>query len=130
MARKRPKDPGHFTISTYSPFTHGYAHYDVLVVGGGSSAAEVALECWREGANVTVVMRNDKFHTKFWVEPDIENRITEGSITCYRNAHLSEILVVEGQAVTRDESLAPSSIGASISTCLPAHPCTPCRVEK
>lgn len=70
---------------------HYYADHDVLIIGGGSSAAEVALECWREGANVTVVMRSEKFHTKFWVEPDIENRISEGSIACYRNAHVKEI---------------------------------------
>ena len=70
---------------------HYYAQYDVLVIGGGSSAAEVALECWREGANVMVVMRSDKFHTKFWVEPDIENRIAEGSIECFRSAHVKEI---------------------------------------
>ena len=70
---------------------HYYAHHDILIVGGGSSAAEVALECWREGANVTVVMRSDKFHTKFWVEPDIENRIAEGSIVCFRSADVKEI---------------------------------------
>jgi len=70
---------------------HHYAGYDVLIVGGGSSAAEAALECWREGARVTLVMRSVKFHTKFWVEPDIENRIAEGSITCYRNARVTEI---------------------------------------
>ena len=70
---------------------HDCARNDVLIIGGGSSAAETALECWREGANVTVVMRSEKFHTKFWVEPDIENRIAEGSITCYRNATVTEI---------------------------------------
>lgn len=82
--------------------THDYAHHDVLVVGAGSSAAEVALECWREGARVTVVMRSEKFHTKFWVEPDIENRISEGSIACYRNARVTEIRPDE--AVIVDDS--------------------------
>ena len=70
---------------------HYYADHEILVIGGGSSAAEVALECWREGAKVTVVMRSEKFHTKFWVEPDIENRIAEGSITCYRSAEVKQI---------------------------------------
>jgi len=67
---------------------HFYAGYDVVVVGAGSSAVEVALELWRSGARVTVVMRADQFHTKYWLEPDIENRIAEGSIACYRNAEI------------------------------------------
>jgi len=70
---------------------HYYAHHRVLVIGGGSSAAEVALELWREHTEVTVVMRDDRFHTKFWVEPDIENRIKEGSIACYRSARVLSI---------------------------------------
>lgn len=65
---------------------HKYSDQDVVVLGAGSSAAEVALELWRADARVTVVMRSDRFHTKYWVEPDIENRIKEGSITCYREA--------------------------------------------
>ena len=40
---------------------------------------------------MTVAMRGDRFHTKYWIEPDIENRIKEGSITCHRNAELKEI---------------------------------------
>lgn len=77
--------------------THRYseAHYywdtDVAIIGAGSSAAETALELWRTGARVTVVMRGDRFHTKYWIEPDIENRIAEGSIACLRNAKISEI---------------------------------------
>lgn len=70
---------------------HFYAGHDVLVVGAGSSAVEVALELWREGANVTIAMRGDKFHTKYWLEPDIENRIKEGSIACYRDTTVKEI---------------------------------------
>jgi thioredoxin reductase (NADPH) len=70
---------------------HMYADHEVMIVGAGSSAAEVALELWRAGARVTVVMRGDRFHTKYWVEPDIENRIKEGSITCYRNAEVGEV---------------------------------------
>lgn len=71
---------------------HPYFQRKVLVVGGGSSAAEAALELYREGAEVTVVLRRSRFHTKYWIEPDIENRIAEGSIACYRNAELVEIL--------------------------------------
>ena len=70
---------------------HWYADHDVLVVGAGSSAAEIALELWRNGAHVTVAMRGGKFDTKYWIEPDIENRIAEGSIACYRNVEVAEI---------------------------------------
>lgn len=70
---------------------HYYADHDVMIIGAGSSAAEVALELYRSGANVTVLMRGDRFHTKYWVEPDIENRIKEGSITAYRNSEVAEI---------------------------------------
>lgn len=70
---------------------HYYADQNVLIIGAGSSAAEVALELWRYGARVTVAMRGDRFQTKYWIEPDIENRIKEGSIACYRNAEVVEI---------------------------------------
>jgi thioredoxin reductase (NADPH) len=70
---------------------HWYADHEVLVIGAGSSAAEVALELWRSGAFVTVSMRGDRFQTKYWIEPDIENRIKEGSIACYRNAEVVQI---------------------------------------
>ena len=71
--------------------SHWYSDHDVMVIGAGSSAAEIALELWRNGARVTVVMRGDRFSTKYWIEPDIENRIKEGSIACYRNAEPIEI---------------------------------------
>jgi thioredoxin reductase (NADPH) len=70
---------------------HYYADHEVIIIGAGSSAAEVALELWRAGSRVTVVMRSDRFHTKYWIEPDIENRIKEGAITAYRNAEVVEI---------------------------------------
>ncbi len=70
---------------------HYYSGHKVTVVGAGSSAAEIALELWREGAEVTVVMRSDSFHTKYWIEPDIENRIKEGSIACYRKSTVERI---------------------------------------
>jgi thioredoxin reductase (NADPH) len=70
---------------------HWYADHDVLVIGAGSSAAEIALELWRNGARVTVAMRGNRFETKYWIEPDIENRIAEGSIACYRDVAVKEI---------------------------------------
>ena len=71
--------------------THNYADHKVIVIGAGSSAAEIALELYRDHTDVTIVTRSETFHTKFWVEPDIENRIKEGSITCYRNAEVKSI---------------------------------------
>lgn len=71
--------------------SHYYAGHKVLVIGAGSSAAEVALELYREDAEVTVALRGERFHTKYWVEPDIENRIKEGAIQAYRNCEVLEI---------------------------------------
>lgn len=70
---------------------HYYADQEVLIVGAGSSAVEVALELYRYGSQVTVVMRGEEFHTKYWLKPDIENRVKEGSIACYRDAEVVEI---------------------------------------
>lgn len=70
---------------------HNYSDHKVVVIGAGSSAAEIALELYREQTDVTIVLRSDKFHTKFWVEPDIENRINEGTIGCYREAEVLSI---------------------------------------
>jgi thioredoxin reductase (NADPH) len=71
--------------------THDYSGHKVVVIGAGSSAAEIALELWRDYTDVTIVMRSAKFHTKFWVEPDIENRIKNEEIACYRDAEVSSI---------------------------------------
>ncbi|MFO7774447.1 MAG: YpdA family putative bacillithiol disulfide reductase [Candidatus Hydrogenedentota bacterium] len=70
---------------------HPYVDQEVLVVGGGSSAAEAALELWRAGAHVTVAMRGERFNTKYWIEPDLENRIAEGSIAAYRHTAVEAI---------------------------------------
>ena len=70
---------------------HNYSDHRVAVIGAGSSAAEIALELYREQTDVTIIMRSEKFHTKFWVEPDIENRIKEGSIIAYRGAEVVSI---------------------------------------
>lgn len=72
---------------------HRYAWQDVLVVGGGNSAADAALETYRSGANVSVLVRHDglKETIKYWVKPDIDNRIKEGSIKGYFNSEVLEI---------------------------------------
>lgn len=82
--------------------THNYADHKVVVIGAGSSAAEIALELYRDHTDVCIVTRSDSFHTKFWVEPDIENRIKEGSIACYRNAQVESIH--EDGLIIRDDA--------------------------
>jgi len=72
---------------------HGYYRRRVVVVGGGNSAAETALELFRSGAQVTLVHRDPQLKPsiKYWVKPDIENRIKEGSIPALFNARVLEI---------------------------------------
>ena len=70
-----------------------YAFQDVVVVGAQNSAVDAALETWRKGANVTMIVRGPEIgqRVKYWVKPDIENRIAEGSIKAFFNAALVEI---------------------------------------
>jgi len=77
---------------------HRYAWQNVLVIGGGNSAADAALETYRCNANVSILVKHDtlKPSIKYWVKPDIDNRIEEGSITGYFN---SEVLEIRGKEV-------------------------------
>ncbi len=70
-----------------------FAEQKVVVVGAGNSAIDVALETWRKGAKVTLVHRGAEIshRIKYWVKPDIDNRIAEGSIKAYFNSSLTEI---------------------------------------
>jgi len=72
---------------------HPYYDSDVVVVGGKNSAAEAALELWRHGARVTLVHRGADLHqnVKYWVRPDMENRIKNGEITAYFRSSVSRI---------------------------------------
>jgi thioredoxin reductase (NADPH) len=72
---------------------HPYYDLDVLVIGGKNSAAIAALELWRHGARVTVVYRGSAMqpHIKYWILPDIENRIKNGQITAYFNTVVTRI---------------------------------------
>jgi thioredoxin reductase (NADPH) len=72
---------------------HPYYDHDVLVVGGKNSAAIAALELWRHGARVTLVHRREGMSksVKYWIKPDIENRIKNHEITAYFNATVKEI---------------------------------------
>lgn len=65
----------------------------IVVVGGGNSGVDVALETWRKGAEVTMVLMGPTVDqtVKYWVLPDVENRIKEGSIKAYFNSKIAEI---------------------------------------
>jgi thioredoxin reductase (NADPH) len=72
---------------------HPYFDTDVVVIGGKNSAAEAALDLWRHGARVTLVHRGPQMHNhvKYWVRPDLENRIKAGEITAHFNSTVQEI---------------------------------------
>ena len=72
---------------------HHYIGQKVLVVGAANSACDVALETWTKGAEVTMAVREDKIYekVKYWIRPNIENRIKEGSIRAYFNTVVKEI---------------------------------------
>ncbi len=80
-------------VMHYYDEPHRYAWQNVLVVGGGNSAVDVALETWRCNANVTMVVKYSelKASVKYWVKPDIENRIEEGAIKAHFNSEVLEI---------------------------------------
>ena len=74
----------------------------VLVVGGANSAVDAALECWRKGAQVSMALLGDEVdeNVKYWVRPDIQNRIKEGSIQAIKNSKVVEIFPTEVRLAT------------------------------
>lgn len=80
-------------VKHYYNDPHYYAFQKVLVVGASNSSVDAALECWRKGADVTMVVRKASIgkNVKYWVKPDIENRIKEGSIKAYFNSNIKII---------------------------------------
>lgn len=80
-------------VKHYYDDAHPYSDQKIIVVGGGNSAVDVALETYRRGADVTMVVKNNSLDegVKYWVKPDIENRIKEGSIKSFFNSKLTEI---------------------------------------
>ncbi|RAJ83289.1 thioredoxin reductase (NADPH) [Chitinophaga dinghuensis] len=80
-------------VTHYYKDPHFYATRRVLVVGANNSAVDAALETYRRGADVTMVIREESIgkRVKYWVKPDIENRIKEGSIKAYFHSSLAEV---------------------------------------
>jgi thioredoxin reductase (NADPH) len=72
---------------------HPYFEMDVAVIGGKNSAAIAALELWRSGARVTLIYRGPEIppHVKYWIKPDIENRIKNGEIKAYFGSNVVEV---------------------------------------
>jgi thioredoxin reductase (NADPH) len=80
-------------VTHYYDDPHYYAFQKIVIVGAQNSAVDAALETWRKGAEVTMIIRGPEIgqRVKYWVRPDIENRIKEGSIKAYFNSYLKEI---------------------------------------
>lgn len=80
-------------VSHYYKEAHPFVMQKVIVVGASNSSVDAALEIWRKGGDVTMVVRGKDIgeRVKYWVRPDIENRIKEGSIKAYFNSNIEEI---------------------------------------
>ncbi|SFB91268.1 thioredoxin reductase (NADPH) [Flagellimonas taeanensis] len=80
-------------VSHYYKDPHFYASQKLAVIGASNSAIDAALECWRKGAEVSLIIRGPEVgpRVKYWVRPDIINRIEEGSIKAYYNSTVKEI---------------------------------------
>ncbi|WP_158828355.1 YpdA family putative bacillithiol disulfide reductase [Mucilaginibacter lacusdianchii] len=91
-------------VRHYYQDPHFYTLQKVVVVGASNSSVDVALETYRKGAEVTMVVRGSEIgsRVKYWVRPDIINRIKEGSIKAYFNSSLKAIRETEVDIETPD----------------------------
>jgi thioredoxin reductase (NADPH) len=84
---KKLEVPGEEQPWVHHRYTEAYPYFnqDVVIVGAGNTAAEAAVDLWRNGARVTLVHRREhvKPGVKYWLKPDVENRIAEGSIAAH-----------------------------------------------
>ena len=80
-------------VKHYYTEPYPYANQKVVVIGASNSAVDAALETYRKGAEVTMIIKSSEISksVKYWVKPDIENRIAEGNIKAYFNAEMLEI---------------------------------------
>ncbi len=93
---KRLGVPGEDLPWIHSRYLEPYGHFGqhVVVVGGGNSASETALDLWRNNVRVTMVVRQSQIKptVKYWVAPDVSNRIAEGSIGAHFQTAVAEFL--------------------------------------
>lgn len=94
-------------VSHYYKDPHFYAGQKVAVIGASNSAIDAALECWRKGADVSLVIRGPEVgqRVKYWVRPDIINRIKEGSIKAFYNSTVTQITEDEIYLNTKEGSV-------------------------
>ena len=80
-------------VKHYYDDPHPYVDQKVVVIGAANSACDVALETFYKGAEVTMVIRESEIYpkVKYWIRPNIENRIKEGAIKAYFNSTVKEI---------------------------------------
>lgn len=91
-------------VNHYYKDPHFYALQKVAIVGASNSAIDAALEIWRKGAEVNLIIRGKNIgdRVKYWVKPDIENRIKEGSINAYFETEIKEITPQEIKLQKKD----------------------------
>jgi thioredoxin reductase (NADPH) len=91
-------------VKHYYDEPHPYFGQKIVVVGAANSAVDVALETWRKGAEVTMVIRepNIRESVKYWSKPDIENRIKEKSIQAFFNSEIARIAPTTVEIKTPD----------------------------
>ena len=84
-------------VSHYYKDPHFFASQKLAIIGASNSAIDAALECYRKGAEVSLIIRGPEVgqRVKYWVRPDIINRIEEGSIKAYYNSTVKEITDTE-----------------------------------
>ena len=88
-------------VTHYYKEPYAYARQEVAVIGGKNSAAKAALDCYRNGARVTLIHRGPAVSekVKYWIKPDLENRIKEGSIRAFFN---TSVRAIEPDALVLD----------------------------
>jgi thioredoxin reductase (NADPH) len=91
-------------VKHYYDDAHPYIGQKVLVIGAANSACDVALETWQKGSDVTMAVRGNKLYqkVKYWILPNIENRIKAGEIQAYFNTTVKEISAKEVVLLTPD----------------------------
>ncbi len=94
-------------VKHYYDDPHPYIDMNILVLGGANSACDVALETWAHGANVTMAIRKPELYpkVKYWILPNIQNRIKEGSIQAHFNTAVTEITETTATLATPEGAL-------------------------